>query len=176
MRRVLTLLTLAAVTACGDGGQHASPVVPSSLTVTSTAFSDGAAIPDRFTCHGAGTFPPLAWTGVPSGARSLALVVDDPDAPSGTYTHWVVFDLDPTARHLEAGSAPAGARQARNSAGRTGWTPPCPPSGTHTYRFTVYALERSLDLPAGTATNDVLRAIGAAATAQGRLTGTARAG
>ena len=81
---------------------------PSALTVTSSAFADGAPIPEEFTCKGANTSPPLAWAGVPGGARSVALVVDDPDAPNGTYMHWVVYNIDPTQSAIAAGEVPKG--------------------------------------------------------------------
>jgi Raf kinase inhibitor-like YbhB/YbcL family protein len=106
----------------------------------------------------------------------LALVVDDPDAPGGTYTHWVVTDIPPGTRGVEAGRPPPGV-VGRNSAGHAAWAPPCPPAGTgtHHYRFTVYALPRPLRLPAGTAPDDAVRAIRGAARASGRLTGTVAA-
>jgi Raf kinase inhibitor-like YbhB/YbcL family protein len=149
---------------------------PATLTVTSPAFDDGAAIPREFTCKGAGTSPPLAWSGVPSGARSVALVVDDPDAPSGTFTHWVVYNIDPARSTIAAGQVPEGALQARNSGGDVGYTGPCPPSGTHHYRFTVYVLRSPLTVPAGGDPARVLVAIRGKTTARGTLTGTFAAG
>jgi Raf kinase inhibitor-like YbhB/YbcL family protein len=148
---------------------------PATLTVTSPAFDDGAAIPREFTCKGANTSPPLAWSGVPDGARSLALVVDDPDADA-TFTHWVVYNIDPAQGTLAAGTVPAGALQARNSGGDVGYTGPCPPSGTHHYRFTVYVLRSPLTVPPGGAPGRVLVAIRGKTTARGTLTGTFAAG
>jgi Raf kinase inhibitor-like YbhB/YbcL family protein len=145
---------------------------PTTLTVTSAAFDDGAAIPREFTCKGANTSPPLAWSGVPSGARSVALVVDDPDAPSGSYIHWVVYNIDPAQSAIAAGEAPQGASQANNGAGRVGYTGPCPPSGTHHYRFTVYVLRSPLTVPSGGDPDRVLVAIKGKTTARGTLTGT----
>ena len=95
---------------------------PAALTVTSPAFADGAAIPREFTCKGADTSPPLDWSGVPAGARSVALVVEDPDAPSGTFIHWVVYNIDPAQSAVAAGEVPQGASQAMNSGGR--WATP----------------------------------------------------
>ena len=145
---------------------------PAALTVTSPAFADGAAIPREFTCKGANTSPPLAWSGVPSGARSVALVVDDPDAPSGTFIHWVVYNIDPAQSAIAAGEVPQGASQAMNAGGHLGYTGPCPPSGTHHYRFTVYVLRSPLTVPAGGDPARVLVAIRGKTTARGTLTGT----
>ncbi len=114
--------------------------------------------------------PPLAWSGVPRSARSLALVVDDPDAPGGTYTHWVVAGLAPTATSIDGAHLPPGAVQARSSAGTAGYTPPCPPSGTHHYRFTVLALNVTRPFADGAATSAALAAIDDAAVARGTLT------
>jgi len=159
--------------ACGDDTvTPPAPDAPTSITVTSRTFEDGRQIPPDNTCKGAGTPPALAWTGVPPAAKSLALVVDDPDAPGGTYVHWVVYDLQPADGTL-AGPAPTGAREAANSGGGDGWTPPCPPSGTHHYRFTVYALDGAVH---GDSTQDVLDDIGRRTIASGRLTGLVSAG
>jgi len=164
------LLACVALSAC-DGGGEVRTQVPDSIKVTSSAFAPQERIPSRFTCKGRGISPPLAWTGVPAQSRELALVVDDPDAPGGTYTHWVLFGLPPSTSSLAEGSVPKGARQAKNSAGRAAYVGPCPPSGTHHYRFTVYALGAPLELASGAATDDALTAIGRHAVARGRLVG-----
>jgi Raf kinase inhibitor-like YbhB/YbcL family protein len=167
--------------ACGSSSSGSSAAdalaaapVPASLTVTSTAFTDGTPIPARYSCDGDGLSPPLAWTGGPTGAVELALVVDDPDAPSGTYVHWVLYGLDPSTTTLAEHVPPSGARQARNSAGHVGYAPPCPPrgDGPHHYRFAVYALGRRVDAADGAARDTVLRAIRGAAVARGTITGT----
>lgn len=154
------------------GDQAPDATAPASLSVSSPEFAEGSPIPTRFTCKGANVSPRLQWSGVPGAARSVALVVDDPDAPSGMFVHWVVFNIDPQASSIGAGEVPAGARQARNSAGHASYDGPCPPSGTHHYRFTVYVLRSPLTVPDGSDTARVLAAITAKATAQGRLTGT----
>jgi Raf kinase inhibitor-like YbhB/YbcL family protein len=138
------------------------------VTVTSTDVREGAPIPAAFTCTGGGRRPALSWTG--ASAPAWAIVVDDPDAPSGDFYHWVVVDL-PGATTSVGETVPAGARELTNSGGSTGWTPPCPPSGTHHYRFTVYALKATTGLSAGTSLNDAFDQITKAATAEGRLTG-----
>jgi Raf kinase inhibitor-like YbhB/YbcL family protein len=138
------------------------------MRVTSPAFAEGGTIPERYTCHGAGTAPDVAWSGVPDGAASVALVVSDPDAPGGTFVHWVVTGLPPADGALTGGKVPAGGREADNSAGDAGWTAPCPPSGTHHYLFTVYALRQP---PQGDGTQELLDDIGRQAVASGTLTG-----
>jgi Raf kinase inhibitor-like YbhB/YbcL family protein len=159
--------------ACSRGAPEVQRDLADTITVTSTAVAEGASIPARFTCEGADVAPPLAWSGVPRDAAELALVVDDPDAPGGTYVHWVVFHLDPGLHGLAEGALPTAARQARNSAGKAAYTGPCPPSGAaHHYRFSLYALGQPLDLPDRAGLDDAIRAIDRAATARGRLTAT----
>lgn len=167
---------------CSSGGSSApgtssaasGPVAGNgTIAVSTPAFDDGGAIPTQFTCDGAGVSPPLAWSDVPAGARSVALVVDDQDAPGGTFTHWVLAGLPASDGVLEEDAGtPGNSVTALNSAGAPGWTPPCPPSGTHRYRFTFYALSGGAPFTAGAVTTDALRAIAAAAVAHGTLTGT----
>jgi len=142
------------------------------ITVTSTAFQPDQPIPARLGCDGDGVSPALAWEGVPDAAQALALVVDDPDAPRGTFTHWVVLDIEPTTRSVAENAVPAGGKQAKNSGGKVNYYPPCPPSGTHHYRFTVYALSKPTGLPDGTDLGRALDAVDKAAIGRGRLTGT----
>ncbi|MEJ1105543.1 MULTISPECIES: YbhB/YbcL family Raf kinase inhibitor-like protein [unclassified Kribbella] len=144
---------------------------PSSITVTSRAFQDGGKIPKKYSCDGDDVSPPLAWKGLPTNLGAVALVVDDPDAPRGTFTHWVLLDLDPTTTSIAEGQVPTGAKQANNSAGRASYFGPCPPSGTHHYRFTVYALSEATGLPDGAKLDDALTAIDSRTLARGRLTG-----
>jgi Raf kinase inhibitor-like YbhB/YbcL family protein len=165
------VLCLAVLAGCGHDVTEPGSDAPSQVTVTSRAFAAGGAIPARFSCRGAGVSPPLQWSGVPAGSAELALVVDDPDAPRGTFVHWVVFALPASATGLEEGRLPAGARQARNSAGDAEYAGPCPPSGTHHYRFTVYALNAPLELPAGAELDETLAAIDERVAAKGRLVG-----
>ena len=121
-----------------------------SMTIRSTAFEHDGEIPSLYTCEGKDRSPPLAWSGVPPGTRSLALVVDDPDAPDPaaprmTWVHWVLYDLPPTARGLPqavaASTLPAGTKQGTNDWKRTGYGGPCPPIGRHRYFFKLYALD-----------------------------------
>ena len=165
----------AALVAAGCGRREPAepaPSAPVTIAVTSEAFAAGAAIPVRYSCRGANTSPPLHWTGIPDRAAALALVVDDPDAPRGTYRHWIVVDIPPRVTGAPAGRPPSGGRQLPNSAGHAAYDGPCPPSGTHHYRFTVYALGHPLDLPGGATLEQALPAIDAATLARGQLTGT----
>jgi len=120
--------------------------------LTSIAFTQGSPIPAVYTCTGRNISPPLSWSQPPDGTQSFALIMDDPDAPGGTWTHWVIFNLPAAAGGLAenvspAGSLPDGSLQGRNSWGKTGYGGPCPPSGTHRYFFKLDALDQQLDLP-----------------------------
>jgi Raf kinase inhibitor-like YbhB/YbcL family protein len=115
----------------------------STLKITSSAFAEGQPIPKRFTCDGANASPPLDWSGVPAGAKALALIVDDPDAPSGLFTHWIVVNLPPATKSLSEGgkTLPAGSGQGINDFGKNGYGGPCPPKGRHRYVFHLYATD-----------------------------------
>jgi Raf kinase inhibitor-like YbhB/YbcL family protein len=176
MRTGAAVLVSAMVTAACGGGDDVrvpEPSVADTIAVTSPAFADGQLIPRDHTCKGAGRPPELVWRGVPADAKSVALVVSDPDAPKGTFLHWVLYDLPPRDGGLPGGEAPPGAREADNSAGKAGWYPPCPPSGTHHYLFTVYALSAQVS---ARSTQDVLDELGRLAVARGRVTGVVAAG
>lgn len=111
------------------------------MQLTSPDFLNGGEIPTRFTCDGDDVNPNLEIRGVPEGTQSLALVLDDPDAPSGTFTHWIVWNISAKTEKIEARGIPEGALEGLNSAGRLGYLGPCPPSGKHNYFFTLYALD-----------------------------------
>lgn len=155
------------ISAAGCGANQAD-----TISVTSPDFSEGGQLPDRYTCYGVGVSPPLRWTGVPAAASALAIIVDDPDAPRGTYTHWVVFDLPPQVHELALAATPPQARQATNSAGTIGYSPPCPPSGTHHYQFTVVGLRDRIGLPNGAPLDGAIQRISAESLARGTLTAT----
>ena len=142
------VVLLACLAGCGGGDKLSSPPpsAPQGLTVTSPDFPAGGRIPARFSCDGAKARPALHFAVVPVGAAELALIVVDPDA--GGFVHWTVYGMAPGTRALGAGGLPPGAREGENSTGATGWTPPCPPSGTHRYEFRLYSLERQSGLAA----------------------------
>lgn len=174
VRAGATLVLVAALATCGgDDDDVPMPEAPMTLTLISPAFADGATIPQVYTCDGDDVSPPLEWSAVPGGATELALVVDDPDAPGGTFVHWVVWGLDAGVSGLGQGNVPAGAREGRNGFGRVGWGGPCPPRGSdpHRYVFTLLALSDALAVDAGVSADRVKRAAAGKVLAEGRLTG-----
>jgi Raf kinase inhibitor-like YbhB/YbcL family protein len=175
---IVVLLCAGVVSGCGgeqtsDSGEgDAPPATTASIRVTSTAFTDGARIPVGFTCDGDETSPPLAWSAPDADKPAAwAVVVDDPDAPGGTFVHWVVLDIPAGTRSLAAGEAPRGSTQVTNSAGSADYAGPCPPSGTHHYRFAVYALPSATGLTADAGLDDALAKVRSSATATGTLVG-----
>jgi Raf kinase inhibitor-like YbhB/YbcL family protein len=135
---------------CGLLGGSTSPQQndPRVMTVTSPEFGQGVPIPSIYTCHGRRESPPLAWSGAPTNTRALAVVMDDVDTPISPYVYWIVFNISTQTPEMEAGRVPPGALQAHSSKGTVGYDAPCP-AQAHRYRFTVYALNASLRLPAG---------------------------
>lgn len=164
--------------ACAGGPARPSPTgeLPR-LQVTSDAFAPGERIPADFTCDGADRSPPLAWSGLPPGTAALVLIVEDPDASGGLFTHWLLYDLPPDTQELPSGVAPEprlpnGAKQGRNDFGTLGYRGPCPPPGrAHRYIFRLYALDRTTGLGPGARRGEVLRAVEGHVLATGELTG-----
>ena len=146
------------------------------IKITSTAFDEGGMIPRRYTCDGEDVSPPLAWTGVPEGTKSLALICDDPDAPVGTWVHWVLFNLPAGINGLPA-NVPSdkvienGGRHGMNDFRKFGYGGPCPPGGTHRYYFKLYALDTEINLDAGITKAQLLKAMEGHILAQGQLMG-----
>ena len=114
------------------------------MRLISNDFQPGGMIPHMFTCDGEDLSPHLAWDDVPEGTKSFALAVDDPDAPGGTWVHWLVADVSANLREIPRGTLPAGAKQLRNDFGKLNYGGPCPPGGTHRYFFRLYALDTKL--------------------------------
>ena len=171
----LVLVAFASV-ACGGGGggENATkplPEAPAEMTVRSSSFAEGSTIPTRYTCDGDDDSPELSWSGVPSGAKELALVVDDPKA--GHYVHWTVVGIPPTVTGAAEDEEPEGGTELPNSAGDDDWMGPCPPEGdgVHDYLFAVYALDAPLGLADDASPDAVRTAIGDHALARGVLTG-----
>jgi len=141
----------------------------SSMKLTSSAFAEGKNIPPAFTCDGADQAPTLNIADIPAGAKSLAFVMDDPDAPAGTWDHWILFNIAPTVNTINDGTA---GTKGKNSWGRTGYGGPCPPSGTHRYFFKVYALDTMLDLSEGATKAELMHALKSHIIATATLMGT----
>jgi Raf kinase inhibitor-like YbhB/YbcL family protein len=171
---VLTAAALSLLSGCGlvGGPQALRQDAPDNMTVTSQMSSRGTILA-QYTCHGAGQSPPIQWSSPPTGTQSLALVVDSAAAPITPRANWIVFDISPVTRDMPAGALPTGAREARNSSGRSGYDPPCPAGGRHQYRFTIYALSKVLHQPDGTPLKEAWTAIARYAIARGRLTAAA---
>jgi len=129
------------------------------VILESEAFADGGAIPARYTCDGDDVSPPLSWRDAPAGTATFALVVDDPDAPAGTWVHWVLFDVPASESAIHEGATPRSAREGKNSWGRSGYGGPCPPSGTHRYFFKLYAVDRALGVAPGITEAELARAL-----------------
>ena len=147
------------------------------IKVSSSAFDNGGQIPMDYTCEGKGVPPPISWSGVPSQAKSIAVIVSDPDAPGGSFDHFVAFNLPPDRKSLPTEAmrsiAPGSAlKTARNSNGTIGFSPICPPSGRHHYRFEVVALDSMLELPPGSDAQAVRAAMQGHELARGDLVGT----
>jgi Raf kinase inhibitor-like YbhB/YbcL family protein len=174
------LLALAALAACLPAMLRAADAERTnmSLTLTSPAFKDGQPIPQKFTCQGADVSPALQWTAAPPSTKSLVLICDDPDAPAGTWVHWVLYNLPPRATGLPEGVPTAetlnnGARQGVNDFKRLGYGGPCPPpGGPHRYFFKLYAVAADVPLKPRATKAEVLRAIAGHVLAEGQLMGT----
>jgi len=172
---VAAALVAVALAGCGGDDEKKSdlPAVPNTIQFTTPAFKDGAAIPAANTCDGAGKPPTIVWRGLPPGVIELVMIVEDTDAKS--FTHWTVWRIAASsgAGLAPDGEFPAGFVEGKNSAGKTGWTPPCPPEGddAHHYTFSLYALPKGTSLEAG-AEPDAVRALLKDALGRGTFTGT----
>jgi hypothetical protein len=181
----ISILSLLILSACANQ-QHSITQAPTVSTppagktkikLTSKAFKEGESIPRQYTCDGINISPPLEWSGVPKTAKTIAVIVEDPDAPGGTWVHWVLYDLPadnigivenlPATEKLVAGGF-----QGTNDFGKIGYGGPCPPSGTHRYFFKIFAVDSELSLPAGATKDKVLKAMEGHVLADGQLMGT----
>ena len=146
--------------------------------ITSNAFRNGSSVPKKFTCDGPDVSPALSWTGAPGKTKSFALIVDDPDAPVGTWVHWVLYNLPSDTRNVAEGTSkdlrlPNGALQGRNDFGKVGYNGPCPPRGSaHRYFFKIYALDSPMGLKPGATKADLERAMKGHTLDQAQLIGT----
>src|SRR5438093_9008591 len=166
MRRPITVsisaVLLAEIASFAAGGAR--------MKITSSAFREGESIPSKFTCDGGDTSPPLQIGDVPSEAKSLVLIADDPDAPGGLFTHWLVWNIPPQTSSIAEGSAVNGV-QGTNDFGKSGYRGPCPPPGVHRYSFKVLALDRELDLRSGAKRSQLDAVMKGHVVAQGELMG-----
>jgi len=183
---LLTIILLAACTPSAPGVSEppeqtiTDPLAmeeAGSMELTSSAFSQGQSIPDKFSCKGEDVSPVLSWGEPPAGTQSFAFIMDDPDAPAGTWDHWVLFNIPASARGLPEGypsdtSLADGSMSGNNSWGTTGYGGPCPPSGTHRYFFKLYALDETLGISAGASKGELEKAMVGHILAQGELMGT----
>lgn len=180
---LIPLLCLALLAACSEPKAPAavSQATPAVLSLTSPAFDSGATIPQKYSCQGEDISPALDFSAPPANTKSLALLVDDPDAPAGTWTHWVVYNLPAEALKLAEGASrakgqpaqlPSGAVQGKNSFNRGDYGGPCPPSGTHHYYFRLYALDITLPADPPLDRPALLKAMDGHVLGQGELMGT----
>lgn len=172
MRSVVVAACTGMILLCGGGGCAAV----AALKITSTAFDDGGVIPKTHTCDGPDFSPPLAWNGITTRTQTLALICEDPDAPRGTWVHWVVYNIPATVTNLSEGLPPdrqlsMGATQGRNDFGKIGYGGPCPPKGTHRYIFKLYALDAKLEVRPGATKLDLQKAMEGHVIGQGQLVG-----
>ena len=158
MKSILLLVILSIMTA----------ISPASLTIKSSAFAPNELIPVKYTCDGSGINPPLTVKDIPKDAKSLALIMDDPDATNGTFDHWIMWNI-PLKETMEENNAPG--TQGKNGKHENKYTGPCPPSGTHHYHFKIYALDTKLDLPVNTDKKALLEAMNSHIIGVGELVG-----
>jgi len=146
------------------------------IELKSSAFSEGGSIPDKYSCNGPNVSPPLKWNTIPQDTKSIAIIVDDPDAPRGDWVHWVVYHLPPSLRDLPERIPKDkilgnGGRQGTNDFGKIGYDGPCPPSGTHRYYFRIYALDAEVLTEPGATKAQLLKAMDGHILAEGQLMG-----
>lgn len=146
------------------------------IQISSGAFANEGFIPQKYTCDGENISPPLTWKNIPSGTKSIAIINDDPDAPVGTWVHWVIYNIPPNISGLPEGikpieKLPDGTMQGRNGWGKIGYGGPCPPSGVHRYFFKIYALDKMLDLKPGATKEELLKAMKGHILAEGQFYG-----
>jgi Raf kinase inhibitor-like YbhB/YbcL family protein len=180
MKRILFMWFVFTIllTSC-SATQTATPEADMSLELKSDAFVNGQSIPAKYSCVGKNISPALAWNDPPAGTQSFALIVDDPDAPVGTWVHWVLFNIPADERSLPEDLPVTGKNVdpnaiyfGKNSSGNTRYDGPCPPSGTHRYYFKIYALDSLVDLLPGATKDELLKAMQGHILAQGELMGT----
>ncbi|HEV7429122.1 MAG TPA: YbhB/YbcL family Raf kinase inhibitor-like protein [Thermoanaerobaculia bacterium] len=178
--QIAMILTLALALGCMNpnkkvpppGKASEPPPATGAMAISSPAFENGGTIPAQFTCNGAGAIPPLTFSNVPQVAHSIALEVTDPDAPNGTFTHWLVWNIPTNVTEFKGGDLiPDATIQGLNGFGTSKWGSPCPPSGVHHYVFDLYALDNTLPLTSSQGRDDFEKAIKGHVVAQAKLVG-----
>lgn len=171
MKRKELIWTRSAFLSCIlAAGLAAAPAGEGNLKISSTAWQNDGEIPAKYTCSGKGRNPGLQITGTPAAAKSLVLIVDDPDAPAGLFTHWMIWNMDPKMKEIGEGGVPAGV-VGRNDFGENSYGAPCPPSGSHRYYFRIFALDQQLGLAAGSSRPQLDAAMKGHVLAQAELIG-----
>ena len=167
------------LSACATSATPTEATMKNELTVTSDAFASGQSIPNKYSCIGRNISPPLAWNEPPAGTQSFTLIMDDPDAPVGTWVHWVLYNIPLAKRDLQEDLPITGKSMdpnaiyvGKNSSGNIGYDGPCPPSGTHRYIFKLFALDTTINLLPGATKEQVLKEMDGHILAQGELVGT----
>jgi len=167
------------LSACSSPAEPTEAIVSNVLPLTSDAFANGQTIPAKYTCVGRNISPALSWDTPPAGTQSFALIMDDPDAPGGTWVHWVLYNIPMDARNLQEdlpvtgkNAEPHAVFTGKNSAGNIGYNGPCPPGGTHRYFIKLYALDEIVGLLPGADKGELLKAMEGHILAQGELMGT----
>ena len=179
MKLFILVFSLAVIAGCiaGEKKGNTEEVIMQNISISSEAFRNGDAIPAEYTCDGKDISPALSWSGTPAGTKSIALIMDDPDATRGTFVHWVLFNIPAETNKLPAGipgnrSLSDGSRHGTTDYGRTEYGGPCPPPGKpHRYYFKIYALDAKLDLPAGATKANLERAMEGHILSKGELMG-----
>jgi Raf kinase inhibitor-like YbhB/YbcL family protein len=160
MKKFFTFILISLLlSACSQPAELSTSNLPQNMKISSPGFENNQSIPAKFTCQGKNVSPELQITGTPAEAKSLTLIVDDPDAPMGVWTHWVVWNIPANTTFIIENSAPSFSTQGVTSFGKNEYGGPCPPSGTHRYFFKIYALDTELTIPASSNKNDLLNAI-----------------
>lgn len=181
----VSILITFLVVGCGDAknqsqttnkNEEDTMATSGKFSIMSTAFREGEMIPQKYACDGKNVSPPLKWESIPVQTKSLALIVDDPDAPAGIWVHWVIFNIPSTAAGLQENvptkdSLPDGSVQGKNDSREIGYDGPCPPGGTHRYFFKLYALDTMLKLSSGSTKPELLKAMEGHIVAQAQLMG-----
>ncbi len=170
---VLLAFALSGIIVLRNNGEKEPSVrdLNGNMKISSLSFQDNQIIPSKYTCDGENINPPLSFSDIPKEAKSLVLIVDDPDAPVGLWVHWLVWNISPETKEVDERSVPSGAIQGTTSFGRPGYGGPCPPSGTHRYFFKLYALDTEFNLPTSSDKSKLEQAMGGHIMAKAELVG-----